>query len=225
MDGITHGPSIRAWDHEVPMFSGLSKFALTHYPMLSKASEFHVGDYAMVIFTIGGYCTQDNMERVSLNIQLAIVLEVHSDRDVLAPFDSFYEDFSDETPIGIDDTTMMESLYLYGEVMVVLYFNCYGVLMEHVSSRTGAILRMQYFKGMALRLRHYWQIILDDEALIKEICEDEEWSTQSQWVSLNLDNLSNKHTVSSNRMKTVNLVLSINMHHVLPLWTSRSPRT
>lgn len=99
------------------MFSGLSKFALTHYPTLPEASEFHVGDYAMVIFTIGGYRTQDNLERVSLNIQLAIVLEVHSDRDALAPFDSFYEDFGDETPIGVDDTTMMERYS--GEVVSV----------------------------------------------------------------------------------------------------------
>ncbi|PBK65640.1 hypothetical protein ARMSODRAFT_1022092 [Armillaria solidipes] len=107
MDGITHGPPIRGWNHEVPMFSGIQKFALTHYPTLPEAPEFHPGDYALVVFTVGGYRTQDNMERVLLNVQLAIVLENHADSDAQAPYDSFYEDFGDETPIGVDDTTMM----------------------------------------------------------------------------------------------------------------------
>ncbi|PBK92424.1 hypothetical protein ARMGADRAFT_1080509 [Armillaria gallica] len=107
MNGETHGPSIRAWNHEVPMFSGRSKFALTHYPTLPPA-DIKFGDYALVVFTIGGYRSREDVERVSLNVQFAIELETHADKDTQAPFDSFFEDFGDETPLGVDDTRVME---------------------------------------------------------------------------------------------------------------------
>ncbi len=89
------------------MFSSHLKFALTHYPFLPTA-DIKFGNYALVVFTISGYHSCEDVECVSLNVQFTIQLESHADKDAQAAFNSFYEDFGDETPIGVDDTRVME---------------------------------------------------------------------------------------------------------------------
>ncbi|KAK0184656.1 hypothetical protein F5146DRAFT_1006384 [Armillaria mellea] len=72
------------------------------------STDIKCGDYAFMVFTIGGYRSCDDIECVSLNVQFAIELETHVDKDAQTPFDSFLEDFGDETPLGVDDTRVME---------------------------------------------------------------------------------------------------------------------
>ncbi|KAK0229865.1 hypothetical protein EDD85DRAFT_793767 [Armillaria nabsnona] len=108
VDGIHHGPPIRAWNLEVPMYSGQEAFTLTSYPKLARAEEFGVDSFVLVVFTVGGYRTRNDSERVSLNVQFVIGLEDQLPRDVGDVTDEILSEFGDETPIGVDDVTPMK---------------------------------------------------------------------------------------------------------------------
>ncbi|KAK0472264.1 hypothetical protein IW261DRAFT_1571084 [Armillaria novae-zelandiae] len=124
MDGIHHGPSIHAWNMEgaycpkfailqqspdivVLMYCGEDVFALTHYPKLPRADEFGIDSFVLVAFTVGGYRTCEDFERVSLNVQFIIGLEEQLPHDVGEVTDDTLIELRDETPIGVDDITPM----------------------------------------------------------------------------------------------------------------------
>ncbi|KAK0435692.1 uncharacterized protein EV420DRAFT_1487904 [Desarmillaria tabescens] len=71
-------------------------------------AEYQVWGLRVSSLMIGGYRSCEDVECISLNVQFAIHLETQDSKDAQAPFDSFYEDFGDETPLGVDDTHVME---------------------------------------------------------------------------------------------------------------------
>ncbi|KAK0468643.1 hypothetical protein IW261DRAFT_1426239 [Armillaria novae-zelandiae] len=107
MDGIHHGPPICAWNTEVPMYCGEDVFALTCYPKLPRADEFSMDSFVLIAFTVGGYHTCKDFERVSLNVQFIIGLEEQHPHDVGEVTDDTLIELGDETPIGVDDITPM----------------------------------------------------------------------------------------------------------------------
>ncbi|KAK0462769.1 hypothetical protein IW261DRAFT_1576179 [Armillaria novae-zelandiae] len=60
-----------------------------------------------VAFTVGGYRTREDFERVSLNVQFVIGLEEQHPHDVGEVTDDTLIELGDETPIGVDDVTPM----------------------------------------------------------------------------------------------------------------------
>lgn len=92
----------------VPMYSGQEAFTLTNYPKLQRSKEFTKDAFVLVVFTIGGYRTRDDSERVSLNVQFVIGLEDQLASDVGEATDETLKELGDETPIGVDDITPMK---------------------------------------------------------------------------------------------------------------------
>ncbi len=88
------------------MFLDLESFNLRQYPQLElHHDELMVGDIVLVIFTIGGYRSIDNINRACLNGQFSVLLArsgvgLRAETRFLLD-----EDLSDEVPLGVDDST------------------------------------------------------------------------------------------------------------------------
>ncbi|PBK86765.1 hypothetical protein ARMGADRAFT_1086270 [Armillaria gallica] len=98
MDGHTHGPPVHAWNIEVPCFIGTEPFKLTDYMKLEPSyTDFDPGDCVLVAFTVGGYKTVKTnavpaLNRASLNVQFAILLELFNSDDAGPASERFPED-------------------------------------------------------------------------------------------------------------------------------------
>lgn len=89
------------------MFLGLESFNLRQYPQLElHHDELMVGDIVLVVFTIGGYRSIDNINRACLNVQFVVLL-ARSGVGLCAETRLLLdEDLSDEVPLGVDDSTL-----------------------------------------------------------------------------------------------------------------------
>ncbi|KAK0472945.1 hypothetical protein IW261DRAFT_1570300 [Armillaria novae-zelandiae] len=104
MDGIHHGPSIHAWNMEGAY---CPKFDILQQSHDIVADEFGIDSFVLVAFIVGGYCTREDFEHVSLNVQFIIGLEEQLPHDVGEVTNDTLIELGDETPIGVDDITPM----------------------------------------------------------------------------------------------------------------------
>ena len=101
----------------VPIFEGRSRFQLTRYTEEERLDmDLDEGDFALVAFTVGGWrdsklpAVDPKSERVSLNVQFAILLERPNAQDQYGVSGKLTNDLRDETPLGVKDTTFMKPL-------------------------------------------------------------------------------------------------------------------
>lgn len=101
----------------MPLFDGRSTFLLSLYNELTCLDdELHVGDFALVAFTLGGWLDPNvnaahvTSQRVALNIQLAILLERPVDEDQDGFDTRLTDEMKNETPLGVSDITPMKPM-------------------------------------------------------------------------------------------------------------------
>ena len=108
---------LRLIQYTVPIFEGRSRFQLTKYTDEERLDlDLDKGDFALVAFTVGGWrdgklpAIDPKSERVSLNVQFAILLERPNEQDQHGISGRLTDDLKDETPLGVKDDFFMKGL-------------------------------------------------------------------------------------------------------------------
>ncbi|PBK87954.1 hypothetical protein ARMGADRAFT_1034253 [Armillaria gallica] len=123
MDGMTHGPPIRPWNVDVPVFRGVQPFQLPEYTkLMMEYDELSEGDFVIVAFTVAAYKSKKKFNLASLNLQFVIHVSEFSLDDTVEGPEPLPAYLVDETPLGVDKTAVMEvpveELVFDSEVMV-----------------------------------------------------------------------------------------------------------